>query len=240
MNRAIVVAVLLTLAAVDGATAAESGNSNKVFEAVTKLQAAPNFSWTTTIKMPGSPWEMGPLKARTEKDGYTFTTQEVGGFETEVVFKGDKIVIKQDGEWRTREELDGFQQIMAGVITRNGTAAQEATNMLAKAKELKAEDGGLLSAEYTDEGAKALLSFGGPGAPGPKNAKGSIKFWLKDDALAKFESHLKGDLAGPDGGEQPFEMIRTFEIQEVGSTKVNVPEGAKTKLEPKKEPSAAK
>lgn len=231
MTRIMVTAVLLSIAA--GSSAADVSNSNKVYEATVKLQAAPNYSWTTTIKMPGSPWEPGPLKARTEKGGYTFTTQEMGEASSEVVFKGDKIVMKQDGEWRTREELDGFPQMMAGWITRNGTAAQEATNMLAKAKELKVEEGGLFQADYTDDGAKALLSFGGAGAPPPRDAKGSVKFWMKDGTLAKFESHLKGQLAGPDGEERPFEMTRTFEIRDVGSTKVNVPEDARKKLEPK-------
>ncbi|HYG21158.1 MAG TPA: hypothetical protein VEH04_00140 [Verrucomicrobiae bacterium] len=223
--------ILLAFAVMAGisAHAAENADAAKVTAAISKLEAAPNYSWTTTTKLPNSPFEPGPVEARTEKGGYTLIRQDVGDNTMEVAFKGTNIVMKQDGDWRLPGELEGFPAMMAGWIVRNGTAAREATNMLAKARELKAE-GDVLTSDYTSEGATALLHFGREtGAPAPKDAKGSIKFWLKDGALTKFESHLKG-LVSFGGDEQDFEMTRTFDIKAVGTTKVEVPEAALKKL----------
>jgi hypothetical protein len=220
-----------SLLAAGAVLAADAGSTNQVRDAITKLQAAANFSWTTTVKIPDSPFEPGPLKGRTEKGGYTMVKQDMGDNTLEAVFKGSKIALKQDGQWLLPSEAEGFAAMMAGWLTRSGTAADEAENMLKKAKELKAGEGDVFSSDYTEEGAKALLTFG---PTPPKSAKGSVKFWLKDGALNKFESHLKGMVTfGQDGEDREFEMTRTFEIQDVGATKLDVPAEAKNKLEPK-------
>lgn len=229
MKQAIVLG--LTLLAANSMPAADAPGADKVKDAISKLQSAANYSWTMTVKMPGSPFEPGPLKGQTEKLGFTTIKQEMGENTMEAVFKGTKIVLKQDGQWLLSSELDQFPAMMANMLVRNGAAADEADNMLKKAQELKAGDDGTVSSDYTEAGAKELLTFG-PNPP--KSAKGSIKYWLKDGALAKFESHLQGKIAfGPDGEENDFEMTRTFEIQDVGSTKVEPPVEAKAKLEPK-------
>jgi hypothetical protein len=221
----------LTLLAAGSVPAADAAGPDKVKDAIAKLQAAANFSWTITVKIPDAPFEPGPLKGRTEKGGYTMVSQEMGDNTLEAVFKGTKIVLKQDGQWVLPSEADGFPAMMAGWLTRSGTAADEAENMSKKAKELKAGEGDVFSSDYTEEGARALLTFG---PTPPKKASGSVKFWLKDGALNKFESHLKGTVSfGQDGQENEFEMTRTFEIQDVGATKVEVPAEAKNKLEPK-------
>lgn len=69
---------------------------------------------------------------------------------------------------------------------------------------------------------------GGNTPPPPKNAKGSVKFWLNPDGtLAKFESHLDGEMSfGPDQQAQDFEVIRTVAIHDVGTTKAAIPDGA--------------
>jgi hypothetical protein len=104
-------------------------------------------------------------------------------------------------------------------------------------KTLESPEAGLLSGEFTAEGAKDLLTFrprGGTPSPAPKNAKGSAKFWIKDGALTKFESRLQGAVAfAPDQEEQNLDMTRTVEIQNVGTAKVELPEAAKQKLESK-------
>jgi hypothetical protein len=220
----------LALLAAGSIPAADTISTNKVRDALAKLRAADNFSWTVTVKMPEAPFEPGPLKGRTEKAGYTMIRQEMGENTLEAVFKGDKIALKQEDQWRLPDELEGFFAMMARWIARSGTAADEADNMLSKVKELKAGEGELFSSDYTEEGAKALLTFG---PTPPKMAKGSVKFWLKNGALVKFESDLQGVLVGPDGEERDFAMTRTFEIQDVGTTKVEVPVEAKSKLEPK-------
>jgi hypothetical protein len=81
------------------------------------------------------------------------------------------------------------------------------------------------------DGAKKMQSFRGPDGQGPdvKEAKGSVKFWVKDGALNKYEFKLKGKMDFG-GNEFPNDRTTTVEIKDVNSTKVEVPEEAKKKL----------
>jgi len=65
--------------------------------------------------------------------------------------------------------------------------------------------------------------------PEPKNAKGSVKFWLKDGQLAKYEYKVSGTITF-NGEDRDIERTTSVEIKDVGKTKVEVPEGAKKKL----------
>jgi hypothetical protein len=212
--------------------------TNQVKDAIAKLKGQTNYSWTATLELPGMGFTPSPMKGQAEKGGYALVSQEMNDNTLQAAFKGDKTVIKVEDQWQTLDEAEGFGAMMGWFLARTRTAADEADNLLKQVKALKAGDGGVLSGDLTDEGAKDLLSFGPRGAnagntpPPPKNAKASVKFWLKDGALSKFESHVKGMVAfGPDQEERDMETIRTVEIQNVGATKVEVPAEAKKKLE---------
>jgi hypothetical protein len=232
---------LFLVAALSAGTvlAADPSAGDAVKDAIAKLKSSTNYSWTMTLKMPGEPFEPGPLKGRTEKDGYAVISQEMGDNTLDAVFKGNKVALKIEGEWRVPDASDGMSMMMAGWITRYGTAADEAESTRLKAKELKAGEAGAFSADLTDQGAKESLTFSGPnqgtnGPPPPKNAKGSVKYWVKDGILTKFESHLQGKITmGPDQDEQDFDMTRTFEIKDIGSTKLDAPAEALKKLQGK-------
>jgi hypothetical protein len=91
---------------------------------------------------------------------------------------------------------------------------------------------GVYTSDLTEEGAKTLQTFrpsGSDGGPSVSDAKGSVKFWLKDGALIKYEFKLKGLIKFGDN-EFPNDRTTTVEIKDVGTTKVEVPEGAKKKL----------
>ena len=110
--------------------------------------------------------------------------------------------------------------------------------MLSKAPDLKAGPDGTWSGDLTAAGAAALMTFGRPGAtngpPPAKDASGTVKFWVKDGELTKYESHLKGTVSfAPDQDGQAMETIRTAEIHDQGKTKVEVPAEAKAKLDAK-------
>jgi hypothetical protein len=85
----------------------------------------------------------------------------------------------------------------------------------------------------TEAGAKTLLTFrprnGGEG-PTVTNATGSVKFWLKDGALAKYEFKVKGTVSF-NGNDFENDRTTTVEIKDVGSTKIEVPDEAKKKLD---------
>jgi hypothetical protein len=218
---------------------AAASETNQVKDAIAKLRAQTNYSWTATVELPGSDFTPGPTKGQAEKDGYALVSQEMGDNTLQAAFKGDKTAIKVEDQWQALDEAEGFGAMMGWIVARTRTAADEAESLLKAAKSLKAADGAL-AGELTDDGAKELLTFGRRGGsaefspPPPKNAKASVKFWLKDGALTKFQSDAKGSVAfGQDQEARDMQVIRTVEIQNVGSTKVEVPAEAKKKLEAK-------
>ena len=109
--------------------------------------------------------------------------------------------------------------------------AVKASDLAGKVKELK-QDGDVYSGELTEEGAKSQLMFGGRGganAPEISGAKGSVKFWIKDGLLSKYEIKVQGKVT-INGNDRDVDRTTTVEIKEIGSTKVQVPEDAKKKL----------
>src|SRR5262249_23100054 len=123
------------------------------------------------------------------------------------------------------EQEEGFLRFFATIVRNMRPAAGEATNLVGFAKEIK-KDGDTYSGDLTDDGVKQLLTFRRDGQV--TNPKGSVKFWLKDGKLTKYEFKLKGAV---DFGGNTFDNDRTstVEIKDVGTTKVEVPEEAKKK-----------
>ncbi len=233
-------AITLTLAllAADAARAADIAPTNQVADAITKLKAATNYSWTSTLKIANSDFNIGPVKGQADKEGFAKMTQDFNDNTTEVVLKGDKVAFKGDDGWQLIGEGADMKSFFAAGLARNGAAAQEAAITLKNVKEVKALDGGALGGDFTSEGATDMMTFGPRrpagenGFPPPKNAKGSVKFWIKDGLLAKYETHLHGTVTFGDN-ENEMDQTRTVEIQDVGTTKMDIPAEARKKLEAK-------
>jgi hypothetical protein len=111
--------------------------------------------------------------------------------------------------------------------------AAEIEDLVSKAQEIK-KDGDVFSGDLTEDGAKALLSAGfgrrgGQTPPPATDAKGSVKFWVKDGILTKYESKVSGKREF-NGEVRDIVRTTTVEIKDVGTTKLDVPEEAKKKL----------
>jgi len=234
MNRAVL------LVAVTGwlglsLCAAESSPKDDINAAAKKLAEKANYSWRTTVAVPeDAPFKPGPTEGKTEKDGFTWLSLSFGGNETKAVLKGDKgAAANPDGEWQSLAEMDNAEGPgrFMGMMLRNFKApAAQAAQLVSLAKELK-QDGDAYSGELTEEGAKTLLTFrrrqGGEG-PTVTDPKGSVKFWLKDGALTKYEFNVKGKVSF-NGGDFDQDRTTTVVLKDVGTTKVTVPEDAKKK-----------
>ena len=208
--------------------AADLSPKDNVIAAAKKLAEKANYSWKSTVVVPeSSQWKPGPTEGKTEKDGFTYVTMSFGDNLTEAAMKGDKAVItNQDGDWKTAAELEGGEgpgRFMGRMVRNLKAPAAQATELVAGINELK-KDGDVYSGDLTDEGAKAQFRMGNT-----KDAKGSVKFWLKDGALFKYELKVTGKVEF-NGNERDVDRATTTEIKEVGTTKVNVPEAAKKKL----------
>lgn len=211
--------------------AADSSPKDEVIAAAKKLGEKPNYSWKQTTVVPESaPFKPGPTEGKIEKDGFTHLSSVFGENTTQTLLKGDKgAVTNRDGEWQgvaDVEKEEGFRRFRA-ILARNFKApAVQAAELAASAKALK-KDGDVYSSELSEDGAKAQLRF----VPTTEvsNASGSVKFWIKDGVLSKYEIKLKGTVKFGDN-EIDQDQTRTFEIKDVGTTKVTPPEDAKKKL----------
>jgi len=233
---------------------AYAGPKDDVQSAATALGNAANYTWQTTVDMGAdSPFQPGPTDGKTEKDGFTTVTMSFGDNSSEVVFKGTNAAVKTaDNGWQTMAEaLDaggggggGFNPGM--MIVRQAqnikVPAVEVTNLVALAGDLKA-DGDKITGDLSQDGVKSMMAFGGrgrrgggPGGPGGGNGpeitnpKGTVTFWLMDGKLTKYASHVSGTMSFG-GNDRDIDRTTTVVISNVGSTKVEVADDAKKKLQ---------
>lgn len=194
----------------------------------------------------------GPSQGKLSKDGFAIVTRTFNENTIETVIKGDKSVTRnQDGAWQTPEERAAARgNGNGGGRGRGGMGANslphvQAAELLAGVKELKAAEaaGGIyigngFSGDLTKEAAARRLAFGGGrrgGAGGeapapPADAKGSAKFWVKEGVLSKLEFNVQGTMSF-NGNDFLINRTTTIEIKDVGTTKAEVPEDAKKKLQ---------
>jgi hypothetical protein len=221
--------------------AADSTPSGQVSDAIAKLKATTNYSWTvTTVAGPDAPFTPPPVKGQTDNGLARFSTQ-FGDNATEVVLKGDKAAFKGEDGWELAVGGGGFgPEMFALNLSRNGTPGDETAIILKGVKELKTLDGGALGGDLNTDAATDLMTFGprhkakssdeAPAFPPPKGVKGSAKFWVKGGALVKYQTHLTGTVSF-NGDDTALDFTKTTEIQDIGTTKMDVPDEAKKKLE---------
>ena len=152
----------------------------------------------------------------------------------EAVKKGDKGAIKTQDGWRSLSEATSGDQGPGALLARRlqnlKAPATQAEDLANAVKELK-KDGDVYFGDFTEEGAKSQLMFGGRGGNGPEisGAKGSVKFWVKDGMLSKYEIKVQGKVSF-NGNDRDIDRTTTVEIKDIGSTKIQVPAEAKSKL----------
>jgi hypothetical protein len=214
--------------------AADSSPKDDVVNAAKNLGAQANYTWKTTVIVPkDAQFKPGPTDGKTEKNGFTHVKMTFFDNPVQIAVKGTNgAFTDQDGAWQSGASADGQEgpgRFIAMFLRNLQTPAEEAAELASFAKELK-KDGDVYSSDLTDEGAKAKLTFrrGGAGAT-VTNPKGSVKFWVKDGAITKYEFKVKGTVHWND---QDFDndRVTTVEIKDVGATKLEVPDEAKKKL----------
>ncbi len=232
--RTIVLFSLMALAT-SPLLAADSTPKDEVTTAAKKLGEQPNYSWRTTVVVPeDARFKPGPTEGKAEKEGFTWVSMAMRDNKMEAVMKGRQGAVNREGAWRSLEEIEqeeGFARMPALIMRNFKAPANQALELASFTKELK-KDGDVYASELTEAGAKTLQAFrfrAGEEGPTVSDATGSVKFWLKDGALTKYEFKLKGKMSF-NGNEFPNDRTTTVEIKDVGKTKVEVPEEARKKL----------
>ncbi len=240
MKKNLVFSAALLLAG--SVLAADASPKDDIAAAAKKLADAGNYSWKVTADFgPNSQFTPGPTEGKTEKDGFTWLSSTFNDNTSVGLSKGTNVVVKTDDGWQTAAEATGGgggggfnpATFMARRMQNLKAPAAEIVDLVSKAKEIK-KDGDSYSGDLTEDGAKSLLSFGfgrrgGQQPPAATDAKGSVKFWLKDGALVKYESKVSGKREF-NGDIRDIERNATTEIKDVGTTKIEAPEDAKKKL----------
>lgn len=226
--------------------AADPSPKDDVMAAAKKLADKGSYSWKTTMDLgANSPFQPGPTEGKIDKDGTIWLSYSMRDDTIQGIKKGSKIAIKTDQGWQAGSADagggGGFGDPVVGGTRRlqNLKApTAEIEDLISKVKDLK-KDGDAFSGELTEDGAKSLVTMGGFGrrggggggnGPAAKNAKGSVKFWVKDGVISKYESKVQGTVTGRDGEDRDIERSTTVELKDVGTTKIDVPEDAQKKL----------
>jgi hypothetical protein len=211
-----------------------------VLNASKKLADTASYTWDVTINNAnGSGFNMGPNKGKIEKGGYLWYSMTFNDNTTEIVMKGTNAAVNTpDNGWQSRAEVTansdqpGPGRFLVRMLDNFQTPPKQADDLVSKAKDIKKADDAYIG-ELTESGAKDLLSFrrGRNGGDGPTvtNPKGSVKFWVKDGLLTKYEFHLQGSVSF-NGNDFDVDRTTTVEIKDVGSTKVTVPDAAAKKM----------
>ena len=112
-----------------------------------------------------------------------------------------------EGGWQSLADLDSAEgpgRFLGRMIRNFKVPAAQAAELATAAEELKKE-GDVYAGDLTEEGAKAQFRFGTV-----SNPKGSVKFWVKDGALTKFEFKVTGKV---DFNGNEFDVDRTSTVR---------------------------
>ena len=227
-----------------------AASNDAVAKAAKQLAEKGNYGWTQTVKSEGggggggggggNRMAAGPTEGKINKDGVAYMVMKFGEDRTfESAVKGEKVAIKGQDGWQAPPEPGqgggggGQRGGFMGRGMRNfKSPAAQAEDIASKVKELKSAGEGVYAGDLTEDGVKALMSFGGRGgqnAPEIAGAKGSAKFWVKDGLLCKFEYNVQGKVTFNDQ-EREINRTTTVEIKDVGTAKVELPDEAKAIL----------
>ncbi len=219
-----------------------------VTSAVKSLADGGNYSWTQTTENAGGGggFGNGTSEGKT-KDGLIYTSRTFNDNTFEVLVKGTNSAMNngQDG-WQTAEEMAAANGGGGGGGFRGGgfarfvrTPSTSVKDILDGVKELK-QQGDAYVGDLTEEGAKAIASpfgrgrrgGGGGGFTPPEvtDAKGSVKFWIKDGKLSRYQTKVTGKTTNRDGDPVDIDRTTTVEIKNVGSTKITVPDDILKKI----------
>jgi hypothetical protein len=218
--------------------AADANPKDKVASAAKQLGDKSNYSWATTTKeADGSPGRLGTIEGKTEKGGVVSLKFTVGDVPVEVFMNGQKGAAHAQEGWQTFDDIAQTSGTAAAIVRylRSYKApAAQCAELAGKVKELKEADGAL-AGDLKEEAVREMLLFGtrqreGQEPPKTTGAKGSVKFWLKEGALAKCDITVQGKVTA---GEREFDINRTMttEVKDAGATKLEVPAEAKAKME---------
>ena len=213
--------------------AANAAPKDDVLAAAKKLDGK-SYSWVSTSGAGGGPFGGGG-SGKAGADGALYVSLTMRDNTLEIVKQGGKAAIKGDAGWQSAAELandEGMGRFMAMMAENIKAPATEARELAETVGELKLVDGvysGVMSEEVAKAVAMPFRPPAGMEAPAVSDAKASVKFWLTDGALVKYELTTSAKITF-NGNERDMSRATTVEIKDVGTAVVTLPDEAKAKL----------
>jgi hypothetical protein len=230
--------LLISSATLLAAMSLMAADKEDVKSAAQKLGDADNYSWTMTME--SAQFNPPPSQGKAQKDGLVWQEFSMQDNKVQVFAKGEKGAIQTEDGWQSLDDAakdDGgggfnFKRFMAMRMKNFKAPAAQAQEILDKTADLS-KTGDVYAGKLTEEGAKSLMTFGGRrGGQGPQisKAEGSVKFWVKDGAITKYQTKVTGTMKNRDGDDMDVDRTTTVEIKDIGATKITVPDQAQKKM----------
>ncbi len=224
---------------------AQSSPADDVSAAARKVADKAGYHWVAKTEYAGGqgggPGRMGPTEGWRNKDGWTLVKATRGETTTEIVMKGDKAAYKGESGWQAVDLSDqgggggggGGQpnpgRTAARLVRSFKAPSVEAAELASKARDLKKE-GDSISGTLPEETAKSYMTFGrgrgGGGGPEISGAKGTVKFWIQEGTLTKYEYSVQGSM-NFNGEDRKIDRTTTVELKDGGPAADAIPDAAK-------------
>src|SRR5580765_8727387 len=174
---------------------AKSDPKTEVRDAIKKLAEQSGYSWTSTPKIEGSQSarRQSPIEGKVEKNGFSYMKGSAGDITYEVIAQDKKMVVNYNGDWLSTAEI-GENERAVQRLKAFKKPVEEAESLIGKTSEIKKESDDLYSGDLTPDAAKAFFSLLGKRAAEAPEANGSVKFWVKDGQLTKYEYKVGGKI----------------------------------------------
>lgn len=225
---------LLVVLALDSTMGAQA--QTVVADAISRMRAAQNYSWSQTTETPGAPFSVPPVSGKADKDGYAIQDAKAAGNSLQVVTKVSRVVAKVGAGWKTADEL-GKGKVPADLaeLLVSRTPGDELQALAATVVSLQADADGSWHGKLDDDAAESIMSgFVKHRAPRPdmalSSASGSLRVWVKDGLPQKYVLTTSGSISLP-FGSRDITRTATVVISEIGSANVEIPAAAREKLD---------
>ena len=228
--------LLLAVLTLDSTMGAQA--QTVVADAISRMRAAQNYSWSQTTETPGAPFSVPPVSGKADKDGYAIQDAKAAGNSLQVVTKASRVVAKVGAGWKTEDELGkGKGKVPADLaeLLVSRTPGDELQALAATVVSLQADADGSWHGKLDNAAAESIMSgFVKHRAPRPdmalSSASGSLRVWVKDGLPQKYVLITSGLISLPFGSRE-ITRTATVVISEIGSANVEIPAAAKEKLD---------
>ena len=197
-----------------------------VSDAAKKLTDTANYTWRANTYDAANSLTV-VQDGQTQKDGDTLIKLNAGGSYVQVALRGNASVLNVGDGWKTADETDQRQALrFMSAVTSPALIASQIVSGL---DDLKA-DGNMFTAQLSGREVNSLMrplyslnAIRSQGGNDP-GAKATIKFWVADGMLTKYQVHITGS------ANNSVDLNVTVDFREIGTTTVSIPEQAKKKL----------